>query len=247
MENKKKEELAFKEEMPHSNSSNRNVLQEKLIINYNKLKSKYEKKVKENKFLKDSLESAITSIKNFEESFKSIQFLHVQVKDMASNLKKSPSIQDFSTTEATQINRQTNFKVPEVSMISSNSPNNNAHLLKKLEEFEIHYNEMSKNFNNLVVKYKLLHEEKLKLEDNRMKILNSYSQLEKQQDLTIRELYSRYEEIKRYKEIDKCLVDFTLNSFMLKIDPRDNKINSGDHGIKCEPLPTFAKFLANKK
>ena len=69
----------------------------------------------------------------------------------------------------------------------------------------------------------------------------------------MKELYSKYEEIKRFKEVDRCLVDYTLNSFMLKVDPKNYSNNlkstngSDPPGIKCEPLPTFAKFLANKK
>lgn len=230
------------------------ITQEKLIINYNKLKAKYEHKVKENKFLKERLDSAIEAIKTFDESYKSIVEIHNQVKEWINNIKMPSTNQtnhDFSTSHMSHTTRQTNNnKAQEVYLMNTNTnnPNNNLCLLKKLDEFEVQYQEMSKNFNNLVTKYKMLKEDKLKIEDSSLKILTRYSQLEKQHDETIQELYSRYEEIKRYKEVDKCLVDFTLNSFMLKNAPRDNRVGQNvEPGIKCEPIPTFAKFLANKK
>lgn len=232
---------------------NLSAREEKLLMNYNKLKTKYEHKVKENTFLKQNFDNAINAIKTFEESYKSIQNIHGQVKDWISNFKMPSSNQDFSTSDLSH-NRQTNNKAPEVSLMTNNpfSGGNSVYLVKRLEEFESHYNEMSKSFNNLVVKYKMLKEEKTKIEDTNMKLLSRYSQLEKQYDESIRELYLRYDEIKRFKDIDKCLVDYTLNSFMLKTDPKDMIGRGGNNildppGIKCEPLPTFAKFLANKK
>jgi hypothetical protein len=147
-------------------------------------------------------------------------------------------------------------KAPELA-IMTNNPTSNPLMVKKMEEFESHYNDMCRGFNNLVSKYKMLKEEKNKMEDSSLKLLSRYSQLEKQYEETIRELYSKYDEIKRFKEVDKCLVDYTLNSFMLRVDPKEvhqrNSLNNNSSaqldppGIKCEPLPTFAKFLANKK
>lgn len=243
----------------HSNANKSSLItQEKLLINYNKLKSKYENKVKENKFLKEKLDGAIDAIKTFEESYKSIMNIHHQVKDWIVNIKahsNSVNNHEFSTSDISQTmirNSNSNILNSNINLNTNNNNNHNTNiasnvnLLKKLEEFEIHYQEMTKNFNNLVVKYKMLKDDKLKMEDSSLKLLTRYSQLEKQHDETIQELYSRYDEIKRYKEVDKCLVDFTLNSFMLKVD-RHSTSNMADPGIKCEPIPSFAKFLANKK
>jgi len=230
-------------------NSSKNTTNEKLISNYNKLKLKYENKVKENKTLKGNLDGAIEAIKIFEESYKSIQSIYVQVKDSVSNLKLQSCNNDFSTTDVSQINRQLSIcKVAESPLIIPTGSSSNIFLLKKLEDFEMHYQEMNKNFNSMVMKYKMLKDEKIKIEESSLKILNRYSQLEKQYDETIRELYCRYDEIKRIKEIDKCLIDYTFNSFILKIDARDvNNKTKNDSIIKCEPIPTIAKFLVNKK
>jgi hypothetical protein len=233
------------------------VREEKLLNNYNKLKLKYEQKVKENKFLKQNLDNTINAIKTFEESYKSIQQIYNQCKDWISNFKMPSTNQiDFSTSDLSHINQKTNVKAPELA-IMTNNPTSNPLMVKKMEEFESHYNDMCRGFSNLVSKYKMLKDEKNKMEDSSLKLLSRYSQLEKQYEETIRELYSKYDEIKRFKEVDKCLVDYTLNSFMLRVDPKEvhqrNSINNHSSaqldppGIKCEPLPTFAKFLANKK
>jgi hypothetical protein len=224
--------------------------EEKICLSYTKLKARYEYKVKENKQLKQNLENCINATKTFEDTYKSIQSIYNQVKDIVSNFKMPTSNQDFSTSDLSH-NRQTNYKAPEMSLMTNN-PNNNVYLLKRLEEFDIYYNEMSKNFNNLVIKYKMLKDEKAKIEDTNAKLLSSYSHLEKKYEVTMNELYLGYDEIKRFKEIDKCLVDYTLNSFMLKADQKDLGKRGANNildppGIKCEPLPTFAKFLANKK
>ena len=234
-----------------SKSSSNSIREEKLLTNYNKLKLKYEQKVKENKMLKQTLDGTIDAVKKFEETYKSIQGIYAQCKDWFAQLKMPSNQQEFSTNDLSNINRQTNNKMPELTVMTNNPASNTA-LLKKIEDFEVHYNEMSKSFNNLVVKYKIMKEEKNKIEDSSLKLLSRYSQLEKQYEETIRELYSKYDEIKRFEEIDRCLLDYTLNSFMLKVDTKDvvskSSLSSpGDPGIKCEPLPTFAKFLAYKK
>lgn len=252
MEPKKKDQIT--NNIPNSSTTESSALgstkDEKLLNNYNKLKLKYEQKVKENKFLKQNLENTINAIKTFEESYKSIQAIHNQFKDVISNIKMPSTHQiEFSTSDFSNNNHKVALKGPEIG-IMTNNPTSNVILFKKIEEFESHYNEMGRSFNNLVTKYKMLKEEKNKMEDSSLKLLGRYSQLEKQYDETIRELYSKYDEIKRFKEVDKCLVDYTLNSFMLKVDSKDSvnlKSSVDGHGIKCEPLPTFAKFLANAK
>jgi hypothetical protein len=251
---------------------------DKNIINYNKLKKKYDRVVKENSFLKDQLDSLIKSTKIFEENYKVIQTNYVQVKEFVT--KSAIVNSEFNTgecsastnaTNTATLNKHASINLKNPEALGTNNPNNNSNMVKKIEDLEIHYNEMAKSFNQLVTKYKLLTEEKNKMEESSLRLLNRYSQLEKQYDETIKELYLRYEEIKRHKEIDKCLVNYTLNSFMLKTDSREdsnkrisnsnssnnlnnavNNVNNANNvsdptGIKCEPIPTFAKFLAKRK
>jgi hypothetical protein len=244
------ESLREGQNIPSKSSSN-SIREEKLLSNYNKLKVKYEQKVRENKVLKQTLVSTIEAVKAFEETYKSIQAIYSQCKDWMAQYKMPSNNNEFSTSDLSQFNQKTNNKNPEIAVMTNNTSSHTA-LLKKIEDFEVHYSEMSKNFNNLVVKYKIMKEEKNKIEDSSLKLLSRYSQLEKQYEETIRELYSKYDEIKRFEEIDKCLLEYTLNSFMLKVETKDghNKPslnNPIEPGIKCEPLPTFAKFLAFKK
>lgn len=228
--------------LPNKSSSN-NAREEKLISNYNKLKLKYEQKVKENKLLKQTLDGTIEAVKTFETTYKSIQTIYNQCKDWISQLKMPSNNNEFSTTDLSHFNQKTFIKNPEG--MNTNNPTTYNILLKKIEDFEVHYNEMSKNFNSLVVKYKIMKDEKTKIEDSSLKLLSRYSQLEKQYEETIRELYSKYDEIKRFEEIDRCLLDCTINSFVLKESL--GKSSQTNNGIKCEPVPSFAKFLAFKK
>jgi hypothetical protein len=122
---------------------------------------------------------------------------------------------------------------------------------------EFQFSDINKCINSLEFKYKIMTEENSKLEEQRYILLNQCRQLEKNNDETLKELYIRYDEIKRYKEIDKCLVDYAINSCCLNTDKKisknststtsgnipTNNTNISPPCIKCEPIPTFAMFL----
>jgi predicted nuclease with TOPRIM domain len=253
----------------NSNKCNCNSpIHSKLVTNYNNLKVKYDKKVKENKMLKETLENIISAFNGIEENYKSTQTMYTQINEAMKTLLSKR--EEFSTSKSTNYvtryehnynpsnpstpnttMRNSTVKmqeyVPEIQL--SKTPSS-IFYSRKLEELELCFHEMNKNYTHLVSKYKLLKEEKDKTEEQKIKLLQGYSELEKVYDETLKELYSRYDDLKRYKEIDKCLVDFTINSFVLKTDER-SKIDNKDIKdkketppvIKCEPIPTFAKFL----
>ena len=162
--------------------------------------------------------------------------------------KKTFETEKFSTSDNSALTKH--IKGPEVS-IYGNSNVGTIIIAKKYEELEAHYNDMTKSFNLIVTKYKLLSEEKNRSEESRQQIENRYSQLEQQFEETYKQYVNKCDEMKRHKEIDKCLINYTLNSFMILDATRDDgnkKANSSDpSGIKCEPIPSFAKFLAKRK
>jgi hypothetical protein len=217
--------------------------EEKLLGMLEKLKSKYKKKEEENKMLQEQLDNLINVTKKFEDNYKNIQSLYSQVMDLVS--KKTFETEKFSTSDA--VTKHT--KGPEVSILS-NSNVNQTILAKKHEELEMHYHEMTKNFNLIVQKYKLLSEEKIRSEESKQQMENRYIQLETQFEETYKQYAIKCDEMKRHKEIDKCLINYTLNSFMIldATKEENKKPNSADpSGIKCEPIPSFAKFLAKRK
>jgi chromosome segregation ATPase len=220
--------------------------EEKLLYMLEKLKSKYRKKDEENKMLQEQIDGLINVSKNFEENYKTIQSLYSQVMEIVS--KKPFETNKFSTGENSAITRHT--KGPEIAN-SANSNISSAILARKHEELESHYSEMNKNFNLVVMKYKMLSEEKNRSEESKLQMENRYVQLEQQFEETYKQYTNKCDEMKRHKEIDKCLINYTLNSFMILDATREEgskKPNSADpSGIKCEPIPSFAKFLAKKK
>ena len=230
---------------PGGPNSKVSLKEEKLLGMLEKLKSKYKKKEEENKMLQDQLDNLINVTKKFEDNYKNIQSLYSQVMDLVS--KKTFETEKFSTSEHSAVTKHT--KGPELS-INGNSNVSQIILVKKHEELELHYNEMTKNFNLIVQKYKLLSEEKIRSEDFRQQMENRYTQLEQQFEETYKQYVIKCDEMKRHKEIDKCLINYTLNSFMILDATREDnkKPNSADpSGIKCEPIPSFAKFLAKRK
>jgi hypothetical protein len=219
---------------------------EALAENFKLLKTKLKDKIDENKMLKSQLRQLMDATNDIEKNFESIKNLYNQLTETMSSKKPLPN-QDCSTCDSgITLKHQRAYEYS----ISANTISIN--LNRKHDELEHHFKEMSKNFNLLVVKYKLLDEERNRSEENKNIFKNRCMQLESQYDNTLKDLYQRYEEIKRYKEIDKCLINYTLNSFML-VDNKDKDENKksgnveGPPGIKCEPIPTFAKFLAKKK
>jgi len=219
--------------------------EEKILGMMEKLKSKYKRKQEENKKLHEQLENLVNVTKKFEENYKTIQSLYSQVMEAVS--KKPFETEKFSTSD---ISAAKHIKGPEVS-IYGNSNVCAMIIAKKYEELESHYNDMTKSFNLIVTKYKLLSEEKNRSEESRQQVENRYSQLEQQFEETYKQYVNKCDEMKRHKEIDKCLINYTLNSFMILDATRDDgnkKANSSDpSGIKCEPIPSFAKFLAKRK
>jgi chromosome segregation ATPase len=220
--------------------------EEKILGMMEKLKSKYKQKEEENKKLHEQLENLVNVTKKFEENYKTIQSLYSQVMEAVS--KKTFETEKFSTSDNSALTKH--IKGPEVS-IYGNINVGTIIIAKKYEELEAHYNDMTKSFNLIVTKYKLLSEEKNRSEESRQQIENRYSQLEQQFEETYKQYVNKCDEMKRHKEIDKCLINYTLNSFMILDATRDDgnkKANSSDpSGIKCEPIPSFAKFLAKRK
>lgn len=228
---------------PGGPSSKVSSKEDKLLVMLDKLKLKYKKKEEENRMLQEQLDNLINVTKKFEDNYKNIQTLYSQVMEMVS--KKTFETEKFSTSDA--ITKHT--KGPEVSIFGISNVSQTI-LAKKHEELEMHYNEMTKNFSLIVQKYKLLSEEKIRSEESKQQIENRYVQLEQQFEETYKQYANKCDEMRRHKEIDKCLINYTLNSFMILDATREDnkKPNSSDpSGIKCEPIPSFAKFLAKRK
>lgn len=238
------------------------------INDYNKLKSKYESKVKENKKLKEYLENVMNSYETIHESKKSVEGIFETIKDLIKNNKSfSKSREEFSTSYShyeylgSNIDMKTSAKSCNCSSSNINLKDfSNHNVLRKVEELENSYNEIIKNFNWLSSKYKLVKEENKKLEENNITLLDQLSILNEEYNKLCNEFSEANITIERFKEIDKCLVDSTINSLFLNTNEKrpvavnsNNNSGAGNNNreevnktvsyVLCEPVPTFVKFI----
>ncbi len=236
------------------------------VNDYIKLKLKYENQAKENKKLKEYLENIMNSYELISESKKSVEGIFETIKEIIKNNKfLSKNKEEFSTSYSHyEYLGSIDIKTSAKSSISSITNNNikdylNQNLLKKIEDMENSYIEILNNFNMLASKYKLVKEENTKLQENTITLLDQISTLNEEYN----NIYNEYNEanitIERFKEIDKCLVDSTINSLFLntneKRQPAPANTNNNNHNdykkdskmnvsyLLCEPLPTFVKFI----
>lgn len=233
------------------------------IQDYNKLKIKYENKVEENKKLRKYIDTLTNPLDKLNESKKSIDEMFSAVTDLIKTNRTLFKIkEDFSTGVSTydhtineNMNRSSSKSCTSSNFINLNSnikPNlnqNNTVLIKKIEEMENSYNEILKNFENLVMKYKIIKEEKNKVDDHNIILLDQIGNLNNEYNNIIAELNDCHVTIERFKEIDKCILDSAINSLFLNsnekkkvIEKDNNKIVSNPY-ILCEPVPTFVKFI----
>lgn len=224
------------------------------ISDYNKLKTKYDNKLKENKKLKENIENLMNSTESIYESKKSVETIFEIIKNILSNNKIfSKGKEEFSTSSSHYeylgaMDMKTASKSCNCISTNLNSKDYlNINLIKKIEEIEFSYQELLKNFSLLVSKYKNLKEEKLKIDENNITLLNQISTLNEEYNNLYNELNESNITIERFKEIDKCLVDSTINSFFL--NSNEKKLNTKEENNKfipyvlCEPVPTFVKFI----
>jgi len=234
------------------------------IQDYNKLKIKYDNKVEENKKLRKYIEDLTLTYEKINESKKNVEEMFGAITDLIkTNRNLFKPKEDFSTGVSTHdhtineiMNKSSSKSCTSSNFINLNSnikqnfnKNNNSFLIKKIEEIENYYNEILKNFENLIMKYKIIKEEKNKVDDHNIILLDQIGNLNNEYNNIIAELNDCHITIERFKEIDKCILDSAINSLFLNsnekkkvIEKDNNKIVSNPY-ILCEPVPTFVKFI----
>jgi len=237
------------------------------INDYNKLNIKYERKIKENKNLKDYLENMMNSYETINDSKKSVEGIFETIKEIIKlNKIFAKGKEEFSTSTSHYeylgpIDMKTSAKSCNCSSTITNLKDYlNQNLLKKIEEMENSYNEILKNFYLLASKYKIIKEENVKVIENNITLIDQISTLNNEYNNLYNEFNEANTTIDRFKEIDKCLVDSTINSLFLNINQKrqplaaNNEAGSNNHNKKdeannhvsyvlCEPVPTFVKFI----
>jgi len=199
------------------------------LEDYNKLKSKYEKKQKENKILKENLDIIMSSYEIINQSKKSVEAIFEAIKNLINSNKTftNKSKEEFSTTFShCEYLGTADMKTSARStcICSSNSINvkdyHNPNLLKKIEDIENSYNEMQKSFNLLASKYKIIKEENEKVEQCNISLIDQIAGLSGDYEKICNQLNEANFNIERFKEIDKCLVDSAISSLFLNTNEK---------------------------
>jgi len=238
------------------------------INDYNKLRTKYESKTKENKKLRECIDNIMDSYESIKDNKKAVEEMFSAMKELIKNNKSlfKPK-EEFSTSTSSyeyivvdnnnnlktsnkSCNSSSNYNINSNQNIKLNTSNINSNLNKKIEEMENSYNDILKNFENLVIKYKLLKEEKNKVDDHNIILLDQIGNLNNEYNNIFAELNDCHFTIERFKEIDKCILDSAINSLFLNANEKkkiivkdeNNKIVNNPY-ILCEPVPSFVKFI----
>jgi chromosome segregation ATPase len=218
----------------------------KIEDEYKELKTKYSKKLKENKMLKSQLDNMIESIQGFQTNYNSIVQLY---SSLTESIKSIPQvIKEDTSTFSTQATSEVKT-LQKIGLINNTSFELNPSVLKKLKEMETNYFEMSNNFNQLVLKYKLLKDEKDELETANSNLKEEMDVLSNSNEEL--EVKSKYKNnfIERFKELNRCLIDAGINSAYLNTYEHKRESNASQQNksstpyIVCEPLPSFLKFI----
>jgi len=245
------------------------------INDYNKLLSKYENKSKENTMLQGHMQNLIESYESIKLNKKGIEKLFPileEIKESYRNLYKSKddSSTNISSYENLIIDENDNLKrfrkninsfssdnrdLNQLSSFKSGVEKSNEQLVKKIEEMENSYSEIIANFISMVVKYKVVKEEKNKVDDHNIILLDQISNMNSEYNNILFELNDCHVTIDRFKEVDKCILNSVINSFFMysnekkKISatreaaPQQENNSNNNTYILCEPVPTFVKFI----
>jgi hypothetical protein len=226
-------------------------------------KSKCEKLSSENRNLNTMLENFVNSYKTISESKKETDKLIEKLQEkvtflMSTSNNNVGSIQKKQKSEYATSNSSMEFlKSAGKIQHSTNSSIGNqsqAALLKKIEDLEINYSELIKNFQNMIIKYKIIKEEKDKIEEYNVKLLDQISHINNEYMNQTYELEEKQYTIERFKQIDTCLVDYSVNTLILNTNQhrrqnsqetqQNNKeiVQSAPYAI-CEPVSSFIKFV----
>ena len=100
------------------------------------------------------------------------------------------------------------------------------------------------NYNNI---YKVIQDDKSKLEYIKENLEQEVIKLKNSRDDLYQQIKIKDNLIERFKEINRCLIESSLNSCILNTNEHKKDSNlsqyKGAPYITCEPLPSFLKFI----
>jgi len=147
-------------------------------------------------------------------------------------------------------NNQTNISMLDTNFIQKVQEKDSVNIsLKKLEDLEYSYIEMTKSFSLLTIKYKLLKEENTKYIEMFSKNSKELEELKIKYNKSQEKLNEYSQKIKRLTDINRCVIDISLKNFgqyeqvnNIEEESHEDIDNTEKY---LEPMPSFFMFLAS--
>jgi len=155
--------------------------------------------------------------------------------------------EEFETKTDSEMNDNKSSPSPEGNNPPNPHHNNinnnyaNTNVAKKIEETEAFINDMTRQYNTLVQKYKYLVEEKENSENECKGLNEKIRNFNERINMMVLENTRLQDIINKQKDNEKCLIN-TINDLLLDSEKisRQNTVNKE---INCEPMPSFVRFL----
>jgi len=164
-----------------------------------------------------------------------------QIKD-----KKESQILNHGYT-----NNQTNISMLDSNCIQKFQEKDSVNIsLKKLEDLEYSYIEMTKSFSLLTIKYKQLKEENTKYIEMFSKNSKELEELKIKYNKSQEKLNEYSQKNKRLTDINRCVIDISLKNFgqyeqVNNIEEEESHEDIDNTDKYLEPMPSFFMFLAS--
>ena len=232
--------------------------------NFLKVEKRLKRKEEEIKTYKEILNNYKDNIDTLESNLKSTQEIFSKINEKLNEPCKSClELKELNSHLQYQLNKEIqDFTTKDSSAIAKVNKDG---YLRKIEEIEACYHELTKQFTLLSQKYTICKEEISSLTNensiSKEQLAKSNSNLMKKTEENIKltnEAFNLKCIIERVKEIDICLLENTMKTYLLNckkgnesnplgqrqsIDNNDGSVSY----ILCEPMPSIVKFIANTK
>jgi len=239
--------------------------EEKKIPKNNKAKSlqkKLDKCKADNDYLMQIIEESRVHFTKINENVTLTRKLYAEITDVVKNLQSKDKKEEHilpnspfttSTTRHESVNISENVK-KSIDKDMINIP------IKKLEEIEASFSEMSKNFNLLTIKYKMIKQENEAAETSLMNTKQEITNFSAKYKALSSKLPEYENNFNKLKEINKFMVDTCLSLYANSEEsPQNNVPTYKSHSISIEesfiedrqgniynePMPSFLRFMIN--
>lgn len=212
---------------------------------YDSLKLKYKNLQKEKTSLQTMMDSMIENIQITEMTQHKVKQIAQNIQNSLTTFKNNLCItSDSMQVIADSSNKTKSFKYisrPDSFSTYANTVSKDQNA-KRVEDIESAFVTMNRNFQLMVLKFKILREENVKFLNGNLKLLEAVETMKNENNSLNNKCRELEEAVRHYKEVEKCLVEACVNSAVLNSTEDKGQTTT----IACEPVSSFVKFLRRK-